>query len=193
MLISETINRAFNEQVGHELSNSNQYLAIAAYFENESLYGLAKIYSKQADEEREHAMKFIKFLHDAGGKVAIPGIPEPRNSFESPMDAAQHAHRLHLPVRHARVQPLVKLVEQRHRLPVAAQQLPGGGARAHAGQAVVLVSAHDRSSQTVYKIMIAVDFCHPHSASEPFMGVQDTVLMQLRDQILRHHQVRQWQ
>jgi ferritin len=91
MLISEKINRALNEQIGHELGNSNQYLAIAAYFERESLFGLAKIYSKQADEEREHALKFIKFVHDAGGKVAIPAILAPRNEFESAIDAAQHA------------------------------------------------------------------------------------------------------
>jgi ferritin len=91
MLISDKINQAFNQQVGHELANSNQYLAIAAYFEGESLFGLARLYAKQADEEREHALKFVKFLHDAGGKVAIPAIPEPRNAFESPLDAAQHA------------------------------------------------------------------------------------------------------
>ncbi len=91
MLISEKINQAINEQVGHELGNSNQYLAIAAYFESEGLFGLAKIYSKQSDEEREHALKFIKFLHDAGGKVSIPAIPAPRNTYESPLDAAQHA------------------------------------------------------------------------------------------------------
>ncbi|MFO0892472.1 MAG: ferritin [Isosphaeraceae bacterium] len=91
MLISEKLNQAINEQVGHELGNSHQYLAIAAYFEAEALFGLAKIYSKQSDEEREHALKFIKFLQDAGGRVSIPAVPAPRNTFESPLDAAQHA------------------------------------------------------------------------------------------------------
>ena len=36
MLISDKINKAFNEQIGHELGNSHQYLAIAAYFESPS-------------------------------------------------------------------------------------------------------------------------------------------------------------
>ena len=91
MLISEKINHAFNEQVGHELANSHQYLALATYFDRESLFGLAKIYYKQSEEEREHAMKFIKFLVDAGGKVAIPAIPPVRSDFDSPIAAAQQA------------------------------------------------------------------------------------------------------
>jgi bacterioferritin B len=91
MLLSQKIIHAFNEQVGHELGNSNQYLSIANYFESEALFGLAKIYYSQANEEREHAMKFIKFLLDAGCKVAIPAIPAPQSEFESAVEAAQLA------------------------------------------------------------------------------------------------------
>lgn len=91
MLISEKINLAFNEQIGHELSNSHQYIAIAAYFEREALFGLAKIYFKQAEEEREHAMKFVKFVLDAGGKVFIPAVPAARAEFGSAVEAAQLA------------------------------------------------------------------------------------------------------
>jgi len=91
VLISEKINQAFNKQIGHELGNSIQYLAIAAHFERESLFGLAKIYYTQADEEREHAMKFVKFLLDAGGRVLIPGISAPQSEFESPLAAAELA------------------------------------------------------------------------------------------------------
>ncbi len=90
MLISEKINAAINAQIGFELGNSNQYLAIASYFENESLFGLAKLFFKQADEEREHAMKLLKFVLDAGGKVNIPTIPAPRCEFVSAEDAAQY-------------------------------------------------------------------------------------------------------
>ncbi len=91
MLISEAFNAAANVQIGHELGNANQYLAIAAYFEGECLFGLAKIYFKQAEEERDHAMKFLRFVLDAGGKVAIPEIAAPRNEFRSAEDAARLA------------------------------------------------------------------------------------------------------
>src|SRR3954453_15225573 len=92
MLISGTLNAQLNAQIGHELSNSNQYIAIAAYFDSEDLFGLAKIFYKQAEEEREHAMKIVKFVLDAGGKVAVPAIPAPRNEFDSAEDAAQLAY-----------------------------------------------------------------------------------------------------
>ena len=91
MLISEKLNAAINAQIGNELGNSNQYVAVASFFEGECLFGLAKIYFKQAEEEREHAMKFVHFVLDAGGKVAFPNIPAPRNEFKSAEDAAQIA------------------------------------------------------------------------------------------------------
>lgn len=91
MLISETIQAAINEQIVNELGNSNQYVAIASYFEGECLFGLAKIYFKQAEEERDHAMKFVKFLLDSGGKVAIKEVAAVRNEFRSAEDAAQNA------------------------------------------------------------------------------------------------------
>src|SRR4029077_3751031 len=62
------------------------------YFEGECLFGLAKIFYKQAEEEREHAMKFVKFVLDAGGKLAIPAVPAPRCGFRSAEEAAQLAY-----------------------------------------------------------------------------------------------------
>jgi ferritin len=91
VLISEKINTAINAQIGFELGNSNQYLSIASYFEGESLFGLAKLFFKQADEEREHAMKLLKFVLDSGGKVKIPVIAAPRSDFATAEDAAQFA------------------------------------------------------------------------------------------------------
>jgi ferritin len=91
VLISEKINAAINAQIGFELGNSNQYLSIASYFEGESLFGLAKLYFKQADEEREHAMKLLKFVLESGGKVNIPPIAAPRGDFATAEEAAQFA------------------------------------------------------------------------------------------------------
>jgi bacterioferritin B len=91
MLISEKLNAALNEQVRHELGNSNQYVAIAAYFERECLFGLARIFYAQAEEEREHAMKIVKFVLETGGRVVVPAVPAPQNEFKSVEDAAQVA------------------------------------------------------------------------------------------------------
>jgi bacterioferritin B len=91
MIVSAKLNAAINQQIGHELENSNRYVGIAAYFEGECLFGLAKIYFKQADEEREHAMKLVKFLLETGGKVAIPQIPAASSEFATAESAAQSA------------------------------------------------------------------------------------------------------
>ena len=88
-MLSNKIQAAFNKHVGQEFSNSIQYIAVANYFEGENLKGLAKIFTKQATEEHEHAMKFIEFLLDTGCKVVIPAIPAPQNNFASAEEAAQ--------------------------------------------------------------------------------------------------------
>ncbi len=87
MLVSDKLLAALNEQVGHELGAANQYTAIAAHFDGQSLGGLARFFYAQSDEEREHAMKFVKFIVDAGGKLAIPEIPAPRADFGTAEEA----------------------------------------------------------------------------------------------------------
>lgn len=89
MLISAKLNSLINEQIGHEMGASMQYIAIASYFESESLLGLAAHFFKQADEEREHAMKFIKYVLEAGGRLEIPSIPAPKATFKSAEEAVQ--------------------------------------------------------------------------------------------------------
>jgi bacterioferritin B len=89
MLISESMNKAINEQIGREFGADLQYIAIASYFGSESLPQLAAHFNRQADEEGEHAKRFVKYLVDAGGRVAIPAIPEPRNTFETAEEAVQ--------------------------------------------------------------------------------------------------------
>jgi ferritin len=91
MILSAKLTAALNAQIGHELENSNRYVAIASYFEGECLFMLAKIYFKQAQEEREHAMKFVKFLLEVGGKVVIPQVPAPPHEFATAEEAAQSA------------------------------------------------------------------------------------------------------
>ena len=89
MLISDNLTKAMNEQVGRELGASNQYVNIATYFDSESLPELAAFFYRQADEERMHAMKFVHYIVDAGGKVAVPSVAEPTAEIESAEHAAK--------------------------------------------------------------------------------------------------------
>jgi bacterioferritin B len=83
MMISEKMRDALNEQVGHEFGAYLQYLSIASYFESESLPELAGFFFAQAEDERSHAMKFVKYINDAGADLTIPAIPAPRHQYES--------------------------------------------------------------------------------------------------------------
>jgi ferritin len=75
MQISNALSDLMNAQVGNELGASNQYVQIAAYFDGEALSKLAKFFYAQAEEEREHAMKFVHYLMDMGADLNIAAIP----------------------------------------------------------------------------------------------------------------------
>jgi ferritin len=70
-----------NEQIAYELAASNQYVAIAVYFDSETLQRLATHFYRQALEERNHAMMLVQYLLDSGEQVRIPAVTEPQNEF----------------------------------------------------------------------------------------------------------------
>jgi ferritin len=71
-----------NEQIGHEFAASQQYLAIAVYYDDDTLPRLATFFYAQAIEERNHALMMVQYLLDAGAKAPIPGVAAPRNDFD---------------------------------------------------------------------------------------------------------------
>jgi bacterioferritin B len=83
MQISKAIADLMNAQVGNELGASNQYVQIASYFDGESLSKLAKFFYAQAEEEREHAMKFVHYLMDVGAQLSIAAIPAAKTDITS--------------------------------------------------------------------------------------------------------------
>jgi len=89
MLISEKLNAAINEQIGNEFAASLQYVAIAAHFSSEGLAELALKFYRQASEERDHAMRFVRYIVDAGGRVAIPAIAAPQAIFKTVEEAVR--------------------------------------------------------------------------------------------------------
>ncbi|MEA4908592.1 MAG: ferritin [Chloroflexi bacterium] len=89
MLINQELNDAINAQIGREFGASLQYVNIAAYFSSEALLKLADFFFKQAEEERDHAMKFVHYILDAGGEVHIPPIEAPQSRFTNAEEAIQ--------------------------------------------------------------------------------------------------------
>ena len=72
---------ALNGQVAYEFAASQQYIAIAAYYDAQTLPQLAAHFYQQAVEERNHAMMMVQYLLDADEEVVIPGIDAPQMQF----------------------------------------------------------------------------------------------------------------
>jgi ferritin len=72
---------ALNEQIGHEFGASQQYVAIAVYYDGETLPRLAAHFYRQAVEERNHAMMLVQYLLDSDLSVTIPAVPAPQTGF----------------------------------------------------------------------------------------------------------------
>ncbi len=89
MQISAAVAELMNAQIGHELGASNQYLQIATFFEARALRKLAEFFYKQSEEEREHALKFVRFLTETGAEVRIPAVPAARYEIDSAEQAFQ--------------------------------------------------------------------------------------------------------
>jgi ferritin len=73
---------ALNEQVANEFGASQQYVAIAVYYDTETLPQLAAHFYRQAVEERNHAMMLVQYLLDADLPVRIPAVEGPRIEFD---------------------------------------------------------------------------------------------------------------
>jgi bacterioferritin B len=90
-MISQELNDGINAQIGREFGASLQYLQIAAYFEGMAMTQASKLFFSQAQEEHNHAMKFLKYVLDAGGEVHIPPIDAPKSNFLSAEEAVSLA------------------------------------------------------------------------------------------------------
>lgn len=84
--MDKKLQKAFNDQIKHELYSAHIYLAMAAYFEAKSLSGFAHWMKVQYKEEVAHAMKMFEFLNDRGVKVLLQAIPQPALEYTSTLE-----------------------------------------------------------------------------------------------------------
>jgi bacterioferritin B len=80
-----------NAQVGREFGASQQYVAIAVWYDAETLPQLAAHFYRQAVEERNHAMMIVQYLLDADETVTIPGVEAPKTEFANATEPVELA------------------------------------------------------------------------------------------------------
>src|SRR3954466_5640854 len=76
-----TYEKLLQEQIPNEFTASQQYIAVAVWYDAADLPRLASHFYKQSLEERNHAMMIVQYLMDNGLPVAIPGIDDVRTEF----------------------------------------------------------------------------------------------------------------
>lgn len=85
-MISEKMEKAFNDQINAELYSEYLYLSMKAYFETLNLKGFVNWMNVQVQEEHAHAMGMFDYVHSRGGKVTLKAIEAPKTEWESPLE-----------------------------------------------------------------------------------------------------------
>ncbi len=81
-----TFTELLTAQVRNEFAASQQYAAVAVWFDSQDLPQLARYFYRQSLEERNHAMMMVQYMLDRDLPVTIPGIDPVRNDFATPTD-----------------------------------------------------------------------------------------------------------
>ena len=85
-MLDKKVVKLLNEQVVAEFYSAYLYLDFANYYIDESLDGFGNWYTIQAQEERDHAILFIKYLQMNGEKVELDTIAKPDKELKERID-----------------------------------------------------------------------------------------------------------
>ena len=80
-MLQEKVKQLLNEQINKEFYSAYLYLDIANYYTDQGLHGFANWYTVQAQEERDHALLFMKYLQNNDEKVTFEAVAKPDQVF----------------------------------------------------------------------------------------------------------------
>ena len=84
-MLNSKVSELLNQQINKELYSAYLYLDFSNYFSEKGLDGFANWYMIQAQEERDHAMLFYKYLQNNNEKVTLEAIAKPDKALDSDM------------------------------------------------------------------------------------------------------------
>ena len=85
-MIKENVEKSINEQIKKEEFSSRLYLQMASWCEVNGFKGAADFLYAQAEEEREHMLKFVHYLNDRGGHAKMMVMEQPPYEFKDITD-----------------------------------------------------------------------------------------------------------
>jgi ferritin len=90
-MLSSDLEAGMNAQIAAELYSSHLYLAMSAAVEAEGFPGMGRWFAAQADEERDHALRFVRHVLERGGRVELTALDAPPSGFGGPLGAFEQA------------------------------------------------------------------------------------------------------
>ena len=75
--MNDKIASLLNQQITKEFYSAYLYLDMANFYDEMDLDGYANYYMIQAQEERDHALLFMKYMQNNGLKVTLEAIDKP--------------------------------------------------------------------------------------------------------------------
>jgi ferritin len=82
-MLSENMENALNKQIRIEAESSQIYLAMASWAEVQGFEGISEFMYAQSDEERQHMLKFFKYINERGGHSLVSELTKPASEFGS--------------------------------------------------------------------------------------------------------------
>lgn len=90
-MISTKMAQEINAQINREFFSAFLYLAMANEAMAMGFKGASFWFTKQFEEEQEHALKFSKYLEDQGAKVMLEGMEQPQTEWPDLMSMFKDA------------------------------------------------------------------------------------------------------
>ncbi len=81
-MLKKNVEEILVRQVEREAYSVNLYLSMASWTECNGFGGVSEWMYAQAEEEKIHMLKFMKYINERGGKAVIPAIAQPPSDFK---------------------------------------------------------------------------------------------------------------
>ena len=91
--MNEKVAALLNDQINKEFYSAYLYLDMSNYYDEQDLDGYANYYMVQAQEERDHALLFMKYMQSIGLKVTLDAIGKPEKEYHSVLEPLEEAAR----------------------------------------------------------------------------------------------------
>ena len=91
-MISNSLEKALNNQIVCEIYSANLYLSMSFYLEKEGYTGFSTWMKKQSAEEMDHASQMASYIIKRGGTAEVNTIEAVKKTWENPLNVFGDAY-----------------------------------------------------------------------------------------------------